>query len=516
MSALSLRAASKTFGATHALRGVDLEIAAGEIHGLLGENGSGKSTLVKILTGYHAPDDGGTLHAWGEQVELPVRTPERHGIAVIHQDLGLADAMTVVENVGVGVGYGARALGAVNWRRERADTQRVIAQLGVDVDPDARVADLSPAQRTFVAIARAQRQIEAHGAQRLVLVLDEPTVSLPPHETDHVLHLMRSLAERGDAVLFISHRLAEVKTTTDRVTVLRDGEVVGACATGEVDEAGLAELILGRSLGSFYPHPAGPPMPEAALSVTGMSASGVGPVSFSLARGEILGVTGLTGQGQEEVPALLAGASSRAAGELEVFDDAGRAVPVGSGVRASQRSGIALVPGNRRRDGLWVEASARENLSLPVLRSLSRGGVHLSARRERSVASGLLHTFAVRPADAGLPAAAFSGGNQQKIVMAKAMQHEPRVLLLDEPTQGVDAGARRQILELVCETAAAGTAVVVASTDHEQLAAICHRVLVFRDGLVVAELESPIKESDLENACRIPQADQNNEERTMQ
>jgi ribose transport system ATP-binding protein len=500
VTALRLSAVSKTFGATRALRSVDLAIGGGEIHGLLGENGSGKSTLVKVLTGYHAPDPGGALEAWEAAVPLPVRSPERHGIAVIHQDLGLVESMSVTENIGVGVGYAARPFGPVRWNREKAAVSETLAALGVDLDPDCPVAELTAAERTLVAIARARRQIERHGGDRLLLVLDEPTVALPPRETEQILGLMRTLAARGDAILFISHRLAEVLAVTDRVTVLRDGEVVASSPSAGANEAELARLILGRSLGAFYPTPEVGPAETVALRAEGLSGRTLRDASFTVREREIVGFTGLTGQGHEELPALLAGAARPRSGTVQVGGRRIAAVP-----RSALDAGLALVPANRRRDGLWPEASAWENLSLPVLRGHLRARTYLDPRSERAAADALVARFDVRPADARLPTTAFSGGNQQKIVMAKWLQRTPSVLLLDEPTQGVDAGARRQLLEIVCAAAAEGTAVAVFSTDLEQLAAVCHRVLVFHAGRVTHELEcSTTTKDELAAACRSP------------
>ncbi len=478
-TALRVTGVSRSFGATRALDDVSFEVAAGEVHGLLGENGSGKSTLIKILTGVHAPHRRATGEVWGRPITWPVQRPEELGIAVIHQDLGLVDAMSVVENVGIAVGYGRRPWGRVDWREERRRTRQLLDELGLAVDPERPLATLTPAQRTLVAVARAHRTLERMGAARRVFLLDEPTASLPPKETDQVLELMRRIADRGDAVVFISHRLAEVLAVTDRLTVLRDGRVTATADAAGPDEETLAELMLGRRLERFYPHPEHAPGEHTRLRLDGVTGETVRGIDLGVADGEIVGVTGLTGQGHEELPGLIAGAVERR-GEVHVDGDV-----LATGPRAALRAGVALVPGNRRRDGLWPDARTWENLSLPVLGTYARAGVVLRPRRERAAATRLMAEFLVRPADPALPASAFSGGNQQKVVLAKWLQRRPQVLVLDEPTQGVDAGARREILERVVATAAEGTAVVVCSSDLEQLIAVCHRIVVLRAGRVV-------------------------------
>jgi ribose transport system ATP-binding protein len=497
--ALRLVGISKRFGSMNALDAVNLEVAGGEVHGLLGENGSGKSTLVKILAGYHAPEPGGRAWAWEKPLALPIRHTDNRGIAIIHQDLGLVDSMTVVENIGISVGYDARPFGPCNWRRERATAKRLLAELGSELDPNMVTSLLTPARRTLVAIARARRQIEARGNNRLLFVLDEPTAALPHKEVAQVLELMRSLARAGDGVLFISHRLEEVLTVTDRVTVLRDGQVVATTLSNEADESELARLMLGRRIDSFYPTLQPSRDATIALSVEGISGGSVDHASFQVRSGEIVGFTGLTGQGYEELPGLVAGASVARRGVVQV----GTGRPFRPTPRAALVAGIVLLPGDRGRYGLWSEAAAWENICLPALRRYKRASSVLRPSREIASSRILMDTFRVKPNDPRLVTSSFSGGNQQKIVLAKWLQLEPRVLLLDEPTKGVDVGARRDILQIICDAAANGAAVAIFSSDLEQLVNVCHRVLVFRNGKIAAEHVTDITEPLLAASCQI-------------
>lgn len=479
-SALLLEGVSKAFGATRALRDVTLDFRVGEVHGLLGQNGSGKSTLVKILAGYHIPD-AGTCTSWGEPVGFPIRNAGRLGIAVIHQDLGLAEDMTVMENLGASVGYGARSsLAPVRWRRDRAIGAEVLGNLGVHVDLDRRVADLSPAERTFVAIARALRELSRR-SDRHVFILDEPTAHLGGSEARRVVDLMRTIAQRGSCVIFISHHVAELVEATDRLTVLRDGAVVATTESATVHD--LVAMMLGRSLDDFYPEPLDRGPGELLLRCEGLAGDSLRSFTLSLTAGEIVGLTGLTGMGHQEVPYLLAGVKAPAAGKIILpgGDQLAR------GPRQAKRAGVVLVPGSRATEGLWLGASSRENLSLPYLGRYFRW-TRLQQSIERADAVGLMDRFKVRPPRPEAPLSSLSGGNQQKVLLAKWLQATPRVLVLDEPTQGIDVGAKHDILEMVRTSARDGAAVLLSSTDEEQLANVCTRVLVLNRGQVAMEL----------------------------
>ncbi|MCY3953719.1 MAG: sugar ABC transporter ATP-binding protein [bacterium] len=496
--ALDVRAVSKRFGGVHALVDVDLRLRRGEILGLVGENGSGKSTLVKVLSGYHTPERGATGEVFGRSLSFPVNNPGELGIAVIHQDLALVDEMTVIENLGVSSSYGSSGLRPVRWRRERSRSVELLERFGVDVDPGARVGDLAPAERASVAIVRATRELSSH-AHRHILILDEPTSYLTGAEAQRVMRVMRTVAESGSSVIFISHHLHEVVEVADRVVVLRDGRAVADVDAATTTEARIIAHMLGRELGDFYParlDPAG--SRDVAMVAEHVTGEIVDDLSFELRHGEILGVTGLAGMGQQELPYLLTGVQAPAAGVARRGD--GRVL--GRSPAATLRAGVVLVPGNRQRDGVWLDATAAENISLPVLREYYRRA-WLNGREESTRAKGLMQMFRVQPPIADQKVSNFSGGNQQKIVLAKWLQGEPDVLLLDEPTQGVDAGARKEILEIVRAATEAGAAVAIFSSDLEQLANVCTRVLVLWRGRAAAELVGDeITEDSLLQACQ--------------
>jgi len=478
--ALVLEGLHKRFGSVRALDGAGLQVHAGEVHALLGQNGSGKSTLVKILTGFHAPDGVDRAEAWGRPLTLPVKDPRRAGIAVIHQDLALIDTMSVTENLGISTRYGGRMLAPIRWSSRRSEALRLLDELAVESSPDAPVATLTPAERAAVAVGRALLELRAHPHHTL-LVLDEPTAYLPAEEARRVIDLMRSVARRGAGVVFISHRLSEVMAVCDRATVLRDGRTVGTVAIADSSPRDMIRMMLGRELGDFYPPKLPPREGRELLRAERLSGGVLRDLSFSLRAGEILGVTGLVGQGQQELPYVLDGMAAHG-GEI-LFDGA----PLRGGPRARLSQGIVLVPANRKRDGVWLEASARENITLPRLGQHLARGV-LRPRLEQAHAEELMQRLGVRPVDPQRAMSGFSGGNQQKIVLAKWLQCDPQVLILEEPTQGVDAGAKREIFELLQHAVAGGAGILLCSSDTEEVANVCDRVLVLSDGRATAEL----------------------------
>lgn len=481
--ALVARGISKSFGGTRALDNVGLTVLPGEVHGLLGENGSGKSTLIRILAGYHAPDSGGELEVGGRPVGLPLRPgePRRLGLSFVHQDLGLIPSLSVLENLRLGelaVGRGLR----ISWSSERRRAREAFARYGLELDPRTRVADLEPLERALLAIVRAAEEMRTSGG---LLVLDEPTAFLPRAETEQLLSLVRELAASGDSVLFVSHDLEEVESVTDRVTVLRDGRSLDTVSTREVAMQDLVELILGRRLDAWRPARGEPLEEEAAVSIAELSGESVRGVSFDVRRGEVLGLTGLAGSGFEEVLPLLCGARPASGGRLVVAGashDVTRLTP-----DTALRAGIALLPADRHRDGGVGSLSVADNVTLPVIgRYAARG--RLRRKRLLRDAAALLAKFDVRPRNPRLLYQALSGGNQQKALIAKWLSTTPRLLLLDEPTRGVDVGARLQIFALIRDAARAGASVLCASSDYEQLSEICDRVLVLSGGSVVSLL----------------------------
>lgn len=487
---LELRGVSKSFGAVRALRDVTIAVQPGEIHGLVGENGSGKSTLVKLLSGYHAPDRGGSLAIDGDEIRLPMRPAamRKLGLSVVHQDLGLIDSFSVVENLRVGL-FGVRRFSrAIPWRRERELARSALGALGVDIDPDARVAELSPAQRAEVAIARALQSQE--GGRGLVM-FDESTRALPPEPRKHFHSLLRQVVARGGSVLLVSHQLEEVLEHTHRVTVLRDGRVVGSgVRTNELSERELIRLMLGRELQSKPGRPgASKPSASLAAEIRGLTGGIVKNAAVSIAIGEIVGVTGLLGSGFEELPYLIAGARRAAAGVAQV---AGREFDLRSApLRELLDAGVALVPERRERDGLAFSESVQDNVNLPRMRA--RGGIGPGSRSwQHDEAARVVRELGIRPADVRIAVGALSGGNQQKVLLGKWLCGEPKLLILHEPAQGVDVGARQDLESAIRRAAAKGAGVILAGMDASELATMCDRVLIMREGCIASELRGAL------------------------
>ena len=484
--ALRIQGLTKTFGPVRALDDVSLEIARGEIHGLVGRNGSGKSTLIKILSGYHAPDAGATLEIGGESVDLPLPSAEayRLGLAFVHQDLGLLPDMTVLENIRIGR-FATGAGWHIRWKDERKLVADALDRFGVHVSPDALVGSLREVDRALVAIVRGLIDLQSHATRANgILVLDEPTAYLPRDSVEQLFRTIRTVAEAGTAVVFVSHRLDEVMDITERTTVLRDGRVVGTVDTARSNEEGLIQLILGGQLEDFYPEPSVPGS-KVALRIEGLSGSVAKSVDLVVHEGEIVGLTGIAGAGYDEVPYLLFGAKPSQAGTVRigstVFDHAALTP------RSTMAAGMALLPADRQRNSGVADLTLTQNVSLPVLGSFfSRG--RLRQRDERSKVAGLLADYTVRPALPDAKMGQLSGGNQQKALLAKWLQRDPPVLVLHEPTQGVDVGAKKDVFERLRDAAVAGAAIVFCSAEYEDLAHLCDRVLVFQDGRVAATL----------------------------
>jgi ribose transport system ATP-binding protein len=465
-----LKDVSKSFDGVPVLRGIHLSIIPGEIHGLVGENGSGKSTLVKILGGVHTPDRGS---------EIWLQRP--NGLAIVHQDLALVESMSVADNVGIATGFEHGLAAPISRRREAGIVRSLAEKFGLSLDPECLVSGLSPAERSVVAILRALRQL-GEGSTGNVIVLDEPTAALPRGESMRLLELLRTMARNGTAVLYVSHRMNEVLSVCDRISVLRSGSLVATRDAAQSNESEITHLMLGYELGEFYPEKHVSTNDAVRLEVRNLTHGAIAEVSFNANVGEIVGITGLAGMGQDDLPYLIAGGRTRLNGEVRVDGS-----NVDGSARSGRRAGIELVPGNRQRDALWLGGTAAENLTLPHLGKLWRG-LRISSRRERDFAGNEMRRYSVRPLSPSLEITKFSGGNQQKIVLARALHRKPRVLLLHEPTQGVDAGAKKEILNVVRNAADEGAAVVVFSSDSEEVAQLCHRVLIMRYGTIAATL----------------------------
>jgi ribose transport system ATP-binding protein len=475
-SALRVRDIYKNFGSVAVLRGLDLDIGRGEVHGLVGQNGSGKSTLIKILGGVYSPEIGGLVEASGVIQEFPIDQPYKHGIAIIHQDLALAENMPVGDNIGISSGYDTGMFARINRRLERDVSRELLAEFGLDIDPSALVDTLTPVERSVTAIVRAMRQMRNYSGSK-VLVLDEPTAALPLEESRRLYGIVRRLAASGAGVLFVSHRIKEVLALCDRVSVLRDGKLVATRVVKSTSERELVTLMLGYDIGDFYPTKHAVSHPTSLVEVAGLAGEVVRDVSFTAGKGEIIGVTGLAGMGQDELPYLLSGVRRLTSGSVVV-----KGKPVVS-LSTGRNAGVALVPGNRHRDGVWLGGTAAENLTIPYLARFARHG-HISHKREQAFATKELATIGLRPLAPGYRVDQFSGGNQQKIVLAKWLQTNPCVLILHEPTQGVDVSAKKEVLELVRQAADAGAAVVICSSDADEIAETCHRAIILRFGSI--------------------------------
>lgn len=486
--ALRVSGLTKSFGASTVLSDIDFEVRSGEVHALLGQNGSGKSTLVKAITGVHSPDSG-AIEIFGRRLHTPVNDPTAQGIAVIHQDLGLVDTMTVLENLGVNARYGARLFGRVDELREARIYAALMQRIGVALPLQALVGTLSQAEKAMLAVVRAMRILDlaSDETEGHLFILDEPTAPLADADASAVLDVMRRVANLGAGVVFISHRLNEVVASCDRMTVLRAGAVVATAPVGGMDKADIVAAMLGERMEEFFPVPTHDPSREVVLEFDSASGGAVHDVTLAVHEGEVLGVTGLAGMGQDDLLRLAFGATETTSGRV-AFQ--GRDISERTS-RELIDEGMAYVPSDRLIAGCWPEGSASENLTLTVMPSL-RGVLGQSARKERALSIRLLESAGATPPAPGLPMRAFSGGNQQKIVIEKWRQKSPTVLLLDEPTQGVDPQAAKAILDKVVADAAIGTAVVISSGDYEQLASICHRVVVFRDGRLIAEIEGEL------------------------
>ena len=486
--ALRLWDLSKTFGGQKALDKASLEIAPGEVHGLLGQNGSGKSTLIKILAGFHAPDPGSRLEIGGAEVALPLAPGEfrKYRMSFVHQHLGLIPSLTVLENLFLGR-LAEREAWAINWSAERRAARALFASFDIDIDPDARVADIAPVERALLAIVRAVTEMnEAGGVGAGLLVLDEPTPFLPKRDIDRLFQLVRAVVAKSASVIFVSHDVDEVMEITDRATVLRDGKVAATIETRAATKSDFIEAIVGRKLAAMTP-PAPPVVrgPSHAV-VHNLSGGTIEGFSLDLAAGEVVGVTGLIGSGYDEIPYLIYGAREARGGTLDI---GGRGVDLSKITPCDAiRHGVVLVPADRANAGVIGTLPVADNVTMPTLASRFRSWM-LRRRAINAEAGEMGRRFEVRPADPTMTVASLSGGNQQKVVLAKWLQMAPKLILLDEPTQGVDIGARQTVFRHIASAASAGAAVLCASSDYEQLAAICSRVLIFAAGRVIGILE---------------------------
>lgn len=471
---LECRGLSKSFGGTLAVDDVSLAVASGEILALLGQNGAGKSTLIKMLAGVHAPD-AGEFRLEGAPYDPRL---EKGRIAFIHQDLGLVDWMTVAENIAMARGYPRRLGMFVDWGKVEADARRALARVAHDIEPGQRVQELGRTEKSLVAIARA---LDLNAS---LIVLDEPTASLPQNEVNRLFSVLHGLKARGVGIIYVSHRLDEVYALADRLAVLRDGKLVAVGEPATIEPADLVRLIIGRPPNTVFRRPA-LRQQAVVLEASELAAPGIGPLSFKVSAGEIVGLAGLRGAGQEAVGRLLFGCLRPSGGTVTV---GGQAFAPGAPVEAI-RQGVCLVAGDRNGESIAAGLSVRENMFLNPA-ACGRGA--LAWRGTQNESDETRHLGArvgLQPNDPTAAIETLSGGNQQKVVMARWMRVGGRLLVLEDPTAGVDVGAKAEIYRQLAHAVESGLAVLVVSTDVEEVAQICHRALVFRAGRIVGELE---------------------------
>ena len=473
---LEMRDVRKAFLGVQVLHDVSLTLDAGEVLGIVGENGAGKSTLMKVLAGLHRPD-GGSIRLGGRPFEpRDPRDALAAGIKVVHQELSLFPDRTVAENIFAGV-LPRTPFGTVRSGKLLRDARAVLARLGLDVAPTAKVRSLSLAQRQLVEIGRALSQ------EARIIVMDEPSATLTGHEVAFLMSTIRALKADGVGTIFISHHLDEVFAICDRIAVMRDGRSVDDRPTAAWTEAGVVQAMVNRPIDAFFPKRSialGPVL----LDVRGLGSAGrFGNVSFQVRAGEIYGLAGLVGAGRTEVLKTIFGVLPITAGRVEVAGEPYRP----QSPRAAMRRGVVLTPEDRKAEGLVLPFAIRSNLAMSTLGALSRWGV-MSTRAVARLAERSIDALRIRATSASQEVRRLSGGNQQKVVLARAMSVGPRVFMLDEPTRGVDVGAKVEVYNLIGELAAGGAAILVVSSDLLELLGLCDRIGVLRAGRLAGEV----------------------------
>ena len=468
-----LRHVSKAFPGVQAVADVSVSFARGEIHALVGENGSGKSTLVKMLAGVHRPDAGEILFQ-GHPLDITDPTAARlHGVAMIYQEFSLVSTLTVAENVFLGR-LPRNATGLVDWRTIREQAVQVLDRLGIAVDPDAIVGSLSVAEQQLVEIAKAI------SSESNLLIMDEPTTALALAETRRLHELIRRLAERGRSILYISHRLNEIVGLADRVTVMKDGRLVGTRPAAEVSLTAIVRMMIGTDVKDHYPKEQHA-RPEPLLEVNDLrTASGVNGVSLTVHKGEVVGLGGMIGAGRTEIGRALFGADPATGGSMKL---AGTPVKFKS-PRDAVAAGVALIPENRKSEGLFFNFSGVPNVTVSRLAALLQGPL-LSLHREQRLGREQFRELRIDPAAEWKSVRFLSGGNQQKIVIARWLFSRARLLILDEPTQGIDIGAKLEVYRLINALTARGLGVILISSDYPELLAMSDRVAIVREGRIL-------------------------------
>ncbi|PJR93026.1 ABC transporter ATP-binding protein [Ochrobactrum sp. 695/2009] len=466
---------SKSFGPVQVLKNIDLRIFGGEVHAIIGENGAGKSTLMKLLAGNERPTSG-EIRIDGKPVSFsgPVEA-EAQGIVLVHQEILLAPDLTVAQNIYLGRELNRGVI--VDDKSMREGARKAIRDLGADIDPDTVVGSLSIAQRQLVQIARVLL------VPHRVVIFDEPTASLTPFETEALLKVIRDIRAKGVAVLYISHRLPEVKEISDRVTVLRDGKLVSAHLASELQPSDMARLMVGRDVAKLYPDRASQHDNAAILEIENFSVPGyVQNASFHLNRGEILGFAGLVGAGRTELMEGIVGlrpgkGDARHNGKPVHFRNA----------HESQKAGIVYLSEDRKGKGLLLTKDLGVNLTLASLKKFVRG-LQIDRNRERTALDDAIREFDIRTGRKDILAGQLSGGNQQKLLLAKMMMLDPSIVIIDEPTRGIDVGTKEQIYQFIANLADEGKSIIVVSSEMPELIGICDRIVVMREGRVAGEV----------------------------
>ena len=473
---LEVRNIVKSFPGVKALQDVSFGIYPGEVIAVLGENGAGKSTMMKILAGVQEPDSGTILLDGKEVAPDSVDAAQKLGIALIHQELNLSDNLDVAANLFLG--HEPRSFGVINFKKLYKDAQELLDRCGFRLDPRALVSDLSIGRQQLIEIAKAL------SLNARIIIMDEPTSSLSAHETDQLFGVIRDLKARGIAVGYISHRLVEVKEVADRCVGLRDGRFVGELAKSEISHDSMVKLMIGRDLAQRFPHKALPPG-EVVMEVKSLHTPQHPkyPISFSLRGGEIVGIAGLVGAGRSELVNTLFGYTPPVSGTVTIK---GNEVSLKQ-PRTAIAAGIALVPEDRKQQGLILDMTVRENTSLAVLDRTAKAGVY-STSEEKRVTRSMIDRLRIKTPSDQQVVKFLSGGNQQKVVLGKWLASDPAVLMLDEPTRGIDVGAKREIYLLMDELAQRGVAVLFVSSELEEVLGMSDRILVMHEGEMAGEL----------------------------
>jgi ribose transport system ATP-binding protein len=471
---------SKTFPGQKALDHVAFEAKAGEIHALLGHNGSGKSTLIKILSGYHVADLGAIAYFEGKPLHLDRHRSVNTKMRFVHQGLGLVEGLNAVDSIALGTGYAKGTMNRIDWAEQARLTRALLARIGVDLDIWRSVSEMAPVERTAIAIARA---LKGWAGSDGLLVLDEPTAALPPREVDRLFAILEELRSAGFAIVYVSHRLDEILRIADYVTVLRGGRHVATRAVTDVDRKALIRLMVGADIEPENSHATTQPdSRNVVLKVKDLASNELRGINIDVYEGEILGIAGLLGSGREEFPYVVLGAASGSGQVWLRGKQVARRSP-----RSLRNLGVGLVPSDRVRQGAILPFDIRENMTLPNLRA-HRRGIFVDQNKERRFANVWMEELDIEPRSLDRSFRTLSGGNQQKVILSKWLGRSPDVLILDEPTAGVDIATRSTIYELIRRRAALDTSFVICTSDVEDLVAVCNRVVVLNSGLVTDEL----------------------------